>query len=224
MDDFGERSSAEDLPVVLVVERNMLLRTCLARLLRQQLTRYDIQEACSAEDFADLAGKDVRLVTLDIEDRRAADLSVRREIEQARDHFPQAAIAVFSNHDDGASVQALMQCGVRGFLPTFIPFDVAVAALRLVLAGGAYCPAPPPLDAPASPDHLADHSPARLTPREKAVLALMELGHPNKIIAAKLELAENTVKMHVQHIMRKLGAKTRTEAVFVCNNRRVTLS
>jgi DNA-binding NarL/FixJ family response regulator len=52
-----------------------------------------------------------------------------------------------------------------------------------------------------------------LTPREKHVLAQLKLGLPNKVIAARLNLSENTVKMHIQHIMRKCRARNRTEAV-----------
>ena len=52
-----------------------------------------------------------------------------------------------------------------------------------------------------------------LTPRERHVLAALKLGLPNKLIAVKLNLSENTVKMHVQHIMRKCSARNRTEAV-----------
>jgi DNA-binding NarL/FixJ family response regulator len=51
------------------------------------------------------------------------------------------------------------------------------------------------------------------TPREQHVLAELQLGLPNKLIAAKLNLSENTVKMHIQHIMRKFSAHNRTEAV-----------
>ena len=54
---------------------------------------------------------------------------------------------------------------------------------------------------------------AEFTPREQHVLAELELGLPNKLIAAKLNLSENTVKMHIQHIMRKFSAHNRTEAV-----------
>ena len=53
----------------------------------------------------------------------------------------------------------------------------------------------------------------RDTPREQHVLAELEHGLPNKLIAAKLNLSENTVKMHIQHIMRKFAAHNRTEAV-----------
>src|SRR6266480_1084891 len=52
-----------------------------------------------------------------------------------------------------------------------------------------------------------------LTPREREVLAALKLGLPNKLIAVKLNLSENTVKMHIQHIMRKCSAHNRTEAV-----------
>jgi DNA-binding NarL/FixJ family response regulator len=58
-----------------------------------------------------------------------------------------------------------------------------------------------------------------LTPREQHVLAGLELGLPNKLIAARLSLSENTVKMHIQHIMRKCSAHNRTEAVLRCNGR-----
>jgi DNA-binding NarL/FixJ family response regulator len=52
-----------------------------------------------------------------------------------------------------------------------------------------------------------------LTPREQQVLAELKLGLPNKLIAVKLNRSENTVKMHIQHIMRKCFAHNRTEAV-----------
>jgi DNA-binding NarL/FixJ family response regulator len=54
-----------------------------------------------------------------------------------------------------------------------------------------------------------------LTPRETDVIAELQLGRSNKVIALNLGMSENTVKMHVQHLMRKLGARTRTEAVFI---------
>jgi DNA-binding NarL/FixJ family response regulator len=59
----------------------------------------------------------------------------------------------------------------------------------------------------------ADKDIPDLTRREQQVLAELELGLPNKLIAARLKLSENTVKMHIQHIMRKCAAHNRTEAV-----------
>ena len=54
---------------------------------------------------------------------------------------------------------------------------------------------------------------ADFTPREADVLAELQCGHPNKVIACKLNLSDHTVKMHLQHIMRKLQVQNRTEVV-----------
>jgi len=141
-----------------------------------------------------------------------------------------------SNRDDEATASAAMQRGVRGFFPTSIPVEVAIAGLRLVLAGGVYRPLPimGQNDAPSlktisaySGAHelsgihegngataiLPERAMIDLTPREQHVLAALELGLPNKLIAVKLNLSENTVKMHIQHILRKCSAHNRTEAV-----------
>ena len=129
-----------------------------------------------------------------------------------------------------------MQRGVRGFFPISIPVEVAIAGLRLVLAGGVYRPLPivgqngasslkTISEYPVVPELSAIHEgngatrlvPEKamvdLTPREQHVLAALQLGLPNKLIAVRLNLSENTVKMHIQHIMRKCSARNRTEAV-----------
>ena len=124
-------------------------------------------------------------------------------------------------HDDEPAVQAAMQRGVRGFISTSLPIEIAIAGLRLVLVGGAYRPLPvagmnriPDFEPPDArglvPAYLTNEgarmaidrrSVTDLTPREQQVLAELELGLPNKLIAAKLGLSESTVKMHIQHIM-----------------------
>ena len=56
---------------------------------------------------------------------------------------------------------------------------------------------------------------AELTPREMQVLQVLAEGVPNKAIASRLEISEHTVKFHVNAIMGKLGAQSRTEAVTI---------
>jgi DNA-binding NarL/FixJ family response regulator len=56
---------------------------------------------------------------------------------------------------------------------------------------------------------------AELTPRETEVLGLMAEGLPNKAIAARLSVSEHTVKFHVNSILGKMGARSRTEAVAI---------
>src|SRR6185503_4981075 len=144
--------------------------------------------------------------------------------------------AVLSNRDDEAAASAAMQRGVRGFFPISISVDVAIAGLRLVLAGGVYRPLPivgqngvaslkAISERPGAPELFGtnqgngatrivpEKAMVDLTPREQHVLEALQLGLPNKLIAVRLNLSENTVKMHIQHIMRKCSARNRTEAV-----------
>ena len=60
---------------------------------------------------------------------------------------------------------------------------------------------------------LPERAMVDLTPREQHVLEALKLGLPNKLIAVRLNSSENTVKMHIQRIMRKCSAHNRTEAV-----------
>ncbi len=183
-----------------------------------------------------LSGRDVRLIALNIGDREITDPLIEGDLVILAELCPNACVALFSNRDDEATASAAMQRGVRGFFPTSTPVELVIAGLRLVLAGGVYRPLPIVRQNEASnlkmisadigaPDLSAIHQGNRatgivpektmidLTPREQQVLAALKLGLPNKLIAAKLSLSENTVKMHIQHIMRKCSAHNRTEAV-----------
>ncbi len=53
---------------------------------------------------------------------------------------------------------------------------------------------------------------ATLSPREREILLLIARGDSNKVIARELDIAETTVKIHVQHILRKLGLSSRVQA------------
>lgn len=220
-------------PVVVIVEPLTLARTCLLSLLRRELVGFDILDVPTARSLDRTMARDLRLLTLSIGDKPIADTCVEEDLSLVMETWPHASIALLSNHDDEAMAVAAMQRGVRGFFPTSMPVEVVIAGLRLVLAGGVYRPLPLPdfnkaqgHDRPFSrgaassyltgdPAHngAADKSPADFTPREQQVLAALELGLPNKLIAARLNLSENTVKMHIQHIMRKCAARKRTEAV-----------
>ncbi len=220
------------LPALVIIEPVTLTRTCILSVLRRELIGFDIIDMATTDGLGCAAGRDVRLVALSIGDKSVVDPSVEDDLALLVDYCPNASVAFLSNRDDEATALAVMHRGVRGFFPTSIPVEVAVAGLRLVLAGGVYRPLPiirldgtTGFDQPCTRglpsgylNHgvtkgAADKSPVDFTPREQQVLAELELGLPNKLIAAKLNLSENTVKMHIQHIMRKCAARNRTEAV-----------
>jgi DNA-binding NarL/FixJ family response regulator len=152
----------------------------------------------------------------------------------ARRHPRAAAAVVFEDMDGAMSNLALIfrSDRARGVLPMNLTMDVWLAALRLLLCGGEYVPtsllkacprnctlfkALPPddsIEAPGS-DHTgsaADDVVHELTLREMEVAELMARGAQNKVIAAGLGLSENTVKIHVGSVIRKLRASNRTEA------------
>ncbi|WP_271502419.1 response regulator transcription factor [Bradyrhizobium sp. DASA03068] len=236
MDDITNSSKRLDgslhLPVLVLVEPLLLPRTCILNVLRRELAEFEILDMATVESLDCTSTRDVRLVVLSIADKPIDDPSVEGSLAFVAECCPNAAVAILSNHDDEPTVQAAMQRGVRGFLSTSLPIEIAIAGLRLVLVGGVYRPLPV-----AGMNRISDFEPpdarglARaslvnegagvtiersvpdLTPREQQVLAELALGLPNKLIAAKLNLSESTVKMHIQHIMRKCAAHNRTEAV-----------
>jgi DNA-binding NarL/FixJ family response regulator len=226
-------------PVLILVERQLLMRSCILRILHAELTELEIVELEATNDLYRVLGRNVRLIALNIGDRSVVDPSIEDDLANVKEMFPNVAVALLSNREGEAA--AAMQRGVRGFFSTSIPVEVAIAGLRLVLAGGVYRPLPldratndPPVPTimtkyAASPK-LADvgggvgpdvmqSSRYGLTPRELDVLGALSLGLPNKLIAAKLNLSENTVKMHIQRIMRKCSARNRTEAVLLWSDR-----
>ncbi len=198
------------LPALVLIEPLTLTRSCILNILKRELVGFDIVDIATTDDLDRTSGRDIRLVALGIGDRSVADSSVEDDLALLVDYCSGASVALLSNRDDEATALAAMHRGVRGFFPSSLPVEVVVAGLRLVLAGGVYRPLPIINAAEKSP---TGKSATDFTPREQQVLAELELGLPNKVIAAKLNLSENTVKMHVQHIMRKCAAHNRTQAV-----------
>ena len=240
MDDLAypaELLNGSQKPQVLVIiEHQVLARTCILSILKRELTGLEIVEMATTSGLNRLSARDVRLIALNIGDKQITDPSIEDSLALLAESCPNAYVAVLSNRDDEATASAPMQRGVRGFFPTSIPVEVAIAGLRLVLAGGVYRPLPivgqneasslktlsadtgaPELTVVHEGNGASKIEPKKalvdLTPRERHVLAALKLGLPNKLIAVKLNLSENTVKMHVQHIMRKCSARNRTEAV-----------
>jgi len=148
---------------------------------------------------------------------------VKRTLELLSVRLPDALAVVLSDRDDGDEVNRALTHGVRGYIPTSIECEVAVAALRLINAGGTFVPADALRSATAKQENKADSEQQRrlneldLTPREFSVIDLLREGKPNKLIAAQLEMQESTVKVHVRNILKKLHADNRTHAASVAN-------
>jgi DNA-binding NarL/FixJ family response regulator len=125
---------------------------------------------------------------------------------------PRIPVIVLGYNNDAELARSAICHGAKGYIPVTMGFDIAIAAVRFVLAGGTYAPVDcllsrdPPgvmLYQPPGPDHL--------TGRELAVTRAIQKGKSNKVIAYELNLRESTVKVHVRNVMRKLEAKNRTD-------------
>ena len=145
---------------------------------------------------------------------------------------PCPPVVVFSGTDDAATVAAALDAGAMGFIPKTSTPAVLQGALRLVLAKGIYVPPsilgrhaspqPPPPAASAAPP-LRRLSDLGLTPRQQEVCALMVKGRAVKQIARDLSISPATVKVHLQPILRTLGAVNRTEAIVALHRRGFSL-
>jgi DNA-binding NarL/FixJ family response regulator len=117
---------------------------------------------------------------------------------------------IVSDVDDFDHIVRALKSGARGYIPTSLPFNVAVEAVRLVKAGGTFVPAGSFVH-----DHHekqpASKTSVLLTERQMKVVEEIRLGKANKQIAYELNMSEHTVKVHLRHIMRKLKARNRTE-------------
>jgi DNA-binding NarL/FixJ family response regulator len=102
-----------------------------------------------------------------------------------------------------AGERARLRAGLNGHMTIVAEFDTLAAARAAGLDAAAILVAPPEMSL----------SPESLTPRELEVLELLAEGLPNKAIAARLGVSDQTVKFHVAALSGKLGASNRTDAV-----------
>jgi DNA-binding NarL/FixJ family response regulator len=127
--------------------------------------------------------------------------------------FPGARILVLSTHSGEEEIYRAMQAGARGYVIKSILREELLRAVREVHRGGQY------LD-PIVASHLSERQFRRsLSSREVEVLRLVAKGFGNKEIANTLSIAEVTVKLHVSHILDKLGVSDRTQAATVALQR-----
>jgi DNA-binding NarL/FixJ family response regulator len=152
------------------------------------------------------------VVLLDLEMPELDGVEALRQIRLAR---PDTRVIVFTAFDTDERILAAIQAGATGYLLKGAPRDELFRAIRIVSQGGSLLQ---PVIATRLIEHLNPAGKA-LTEREHGVLVQLAHGLTNKEIAARLHIAERTVKFHVGAILSKLGAANRTEAVKVAVRR-----
>jgi len=192
---------------VLSVDDHPLLREGIAAIIRAQLDMNLIGQAADAREGI----RQHRQYRPDITlmDVRLPDMSGIDALIAIRADFVNARVIMLSTFEADVEIQRALQAGARGFLLKSMPPSEIVAAIRLVHSGKRSVP-------PAVATHLAEHiAEDNLTTREVEILQLVAAGSRNRDIADNLSISEDTVKVHVKHIMEKLSASDRTEAVVI---------
>jgi DNA-binding NarL/FixJ family response regulator len=192
---------------VFSVDDHPLLREGLAAIIDNQPDMVLVAQASSAQEAILQFRKhqpDVTLMDLRLPDKSGIEATIAIRAE-----FPEARIIMLTTFEGDVEIQRALEAGARGYMLKSMPPKELVEVIRQVHAGKKRIP--PQLAAELA-EHMSDDG---LTAREIEVLGQIAGGNRNRDIAEKLFITEETVKVHVKHIMDKLGASDRTQAVAI---------
>ncbi|OYU42889.1 MAG: DNA-binding response regulator [Burkholderiales bacterium PBB4] len=211
---------------LLVVDDHHLFRRGLTALLSQD-GRFEVlaQAADVGEALRELQRRPPDLILLDnhLPGVRGVD-----GIAALKDAAPDVRILMLTVSENEDDLAAALKAGADGYLLKTVESDQLCEAIVKVLAGEsvvspemmtklvlAFRASPPPAvvtRTATAGGSAADAGLALLSAREREVLRLIARGDSNKLIARALDIAETTVKIHVQHILRKLQLSSRVQA------------
>ncbi len=192
---------------VLSVDDHPLLREGIAAIIDNQPDMRLVAQASNAQEAIQQFRKhrpDVTLMDLRLPDKSGIDAMIA-----VRTEFPEARVIMLTTFEGDVEIQRALEAGARGYMLKSMPPKELVEVIRQVHAGKKRIP--PQLAAQLA-EHLSDED---LTAREIEVLSQIAGGNRNRDIAEKLFITEETVKVHIKHIMEKLGASDRTQAVAI---------
>jgi DNA-binding NarL/FixJ family response regulator len=192
---------------VFSVDDHPLLREGIGALINNQPDMVLVGEAATGGEAIQLFRKHQPDVTL--MDLRLPDISGIDALIAIRAEFPEARIIILTTFEGDVEIQRALQAGARGYVLKNMPPSELLDVIRQVQAGKKRIPE-------AVATQLAEHmSDENLTEREVEVLKEVANGNRNRTIAERLFISEETVKVHIKHIMEKLGATDRTQAVAI---------
>jgi len=192
---------------VFTVDDHPLLHEGLATVIRNEPDMTLVAQASSAREAVQLYRDFTPDVTL--MDLRLPDMSGIDAMIAIRSEFPEARVIILTTFAGDVEIQRALQAGARAYTLKSMPPREIMEVIRQVHSGKRKIP----VEIAA---HLAEHySDEALTQREVEVLQQVAGGNRNRDIADKLFITEETVKVHIKHIMEKLGAADRTQAVAI---------
>lgn len=190
---------------ILIIDDHDLYRSGLRAALNASMPNAEIFEAGSIDEAMRGTADTLDVIVLDL---RLPGLSGVEGIALLRKKWPLVPVLMLSSQNDPETVGLALERGAAGFVSKADAADKIVAAINLILRGQFTAPL-------AGGDTPLLH----LTPRQCEVLDLLCQGMSNKLIARRLMLSENTVRVHMQAIFGFLQVSSRSEAIFAARSR-----
>jgi DNA-binding NarL/FixJ family response regulator len=196
---------------VLCVDDHPLLREGIATLINHQPDMVVVAQASTAKEA--IEGFRAHRPDVVLMDIRLPDMTGIDAMSAICGEFPDARVIMLTTSEGDVEIQRALEAGARSYMLKSMPPKEVVEAIRQVHAGKKRIP-------PLIAAHLAEHyTDEAITAREVEVLQQVAGGNRNRDIAEKLFISEETVKVHIKHIMEKLGASDRTQAVAIAVRR-----
>jgi len=202
-----KRMATSDRIRIMIVDDHPLLHEGLANIIQYQPDMVlvgDVTIGCEAVRCFRECRPDVTLMDLQLPDMSGIDAMIT-----IRSEFSEARLIMLTTFAGDVEIQRALEAGARAYVLKSSPPGELLSAIRQVHAGERVIPA-------ELAGYLAEHySDDPLTTREVEILRQVAGGNRNRDIATKLFIAEETVKSHIKHIMEKLGATDRTQALAI---------
>lgn len=207
----------QEIPMkVLIADDHALFRDGLSMHLEQIDPEAVVFQAGSFSQALKIIDdeKKLDLVIIDLD---MPDMAWEEGIEELKKKSNGARFVVVSATEDGKSIRKTMENGISGYIPKRSDPKIMTGALKLILDGGTYLP-PSILESGSNSGNASGENKSRgktLTNRQSQVLELVAQGLSNKQIAYEMGVSEATVKLHINALLRSIGATNRTQAVII---------
>ena len=205
----GNQGASRGAIRVFVVDDHPMIRHGVAAMLRSERDMYCVGEAGDGDEAVSVApAVQPHVVVMDMRMPRMDGIAA---LQALRPLLPRTRFVMLASAAEPLETSRALAAGAAGVLLKNASAGELVQAIRAAHQGQPAAPPAPPLTVSASPSAMG----ADLTQRERDLLALMARGYSNQDICNALGIAMPTVKFHVTHILTKLKADNRTEAVLV---------
>jgi DNA-binding NarL/FixJ family response regulator len=196
---------------LLLVDDHAIVREGMRRVVGQREDMVVVGEASSGEDAIEMVAR--RRPDIVLMDARMPGMGGLQATQRLATEHPDVRVVVFTAHSEQELLWDALDSGAQGFVLKDSDSSTLLNAIRQVAAGEPY------VDPRLAPDFLRQFSRPRqnnvLSAREREILQMLADGHSNREVSERLVVSVETVKTHVKHILAKLEAEHRTQAVAI---------